>query len=87
MKTLTCVAQYTLLIMIPAGYPNSNVDMFWTSPEVTLVDGSVPKATEHRETHGEIVWQRWSRHIVWRAGVDDMRSFLASTKRELAQGI
>ena len=76
-----------LLIMIPPGYPNANVDMFWTRPVVTLANGAVPRATEHRQTYEDVEWQRWSRHIAWRAGVDDLRSFLTAAKRELSKGI
>ena len=78
-----------LKIILPAGYPNANLDMFWTSPQVTLAAGGGPMRADTYEVHGGVSWQRWSRHfnVAWRQGVDDLRSFLATIRRELAKGI
>lgn len=78
-----------LLIILPAGYPNANPDMFWTYPDVKLVNGSWPiNSTEH-QVHGDRNWQRWSRHYQgqWRAGVDGFRSYLAAVRTEIAKGV
>lgn len=78
-----------LLIILPAGYPNAALDMFWTCPDVKLVNGAWPKQCEHHQTYGRRNWQRWSRHFQqpWRSGVDNIRTFVAAVRRELAKGI
>lgn len=78
-----------LLIKIPPGYPNTALDMFWTNPEVKLVNGQVPQKTESREEHRGKSWQRWSRHYVtpWRPGIDGLRNFVQSIHIELRKGI
>ena len=43
-----------LLIILPAGYPNANLDMFWTEPVVKLANGNWPDA------------RRQSRDLRWR---------------------
>lgn len=82
--------QADLLIILPAGYPNANPDMFWTCPDVKLVNGSWPTASQYHHTYGTRSWQRWSRHFpagTWRPGVDTIRTYLASIRRELEKGI
>lgn len=79
-----------LLIKIPNGYPNAKLDMFWTSPDVSLPSGGVPLKAEVREQHGGRSWQRWSRHIAegkWRPGVDNLRTYMTTVKTELAKGL
>src|SRR3954468_24399328 len=71
-----------LLIVIPNGYPNAKLDMWWTYPDVSLPNGGLPlKADVHQEfvhqQFGRRNWQRWSRHIAdgkWRPGVDNLRT-------------
>jgi hypothetical protein len=74
-----------LLIILPAGYPNANLDMFRTIPDVKFANGSWPLNADARETHDGVSWQRWSRHFGagWRQGVDNLRTFVASVKAEL----
>jgi hypothetical protein len=78
-----------LLIILPAGYPNSNPDMFWTYPTVKLANGAWPIQAQHHQVHGDRNWQRWSRHfqLAWRSGVDGLRPYLAAVRKELAKGI
>jgi len=79
----------TMLIILPAGYPNANLDMFRTIPDVKLANGNWPERADVRETHAGVSWQRWSRHFntAWRQGVDNLRTFIASIKHELDKGI
>lgn len=79
----------SLLVILPAGYPNANLDMFRTIPDVKLKSGAWPQNADNREVHEGISWQRWSRHFssAWRQGVDNLRTFVASIKRELGKGI
>jgi len=79
--------QANLLIMLPVGYPNAKLDMFWTYPDVKLATGKWPISSEvHQDFHGKS-WQRWSRHINWRSGIDSLRSFVTSVHLEIARGI
>jgi len=73
-----------ILIMVPTGYPNVPLDMFWTFPEIKYANGNVPVATEVRQQlHGKN-WQRWSRHHPgWRPGLDNLRTFLTVILKEV----
>jgi hypothetical protein len=80
-----------LLIRIPPGYPNANPDMFWTRPDIRLHQtGALPRSSEHHETYSGQSWQRWSRHVpqnTWRAGRDNLQTFLRTVQQELLKGI
>lgn len=79
-----------LLIIVPNGYPNAKLDMFWTHPDVSLPNGGVPEKANVHEQYGGRNWQRWSRHIAdgkWRPGVDNLRSYMTTVKTELAKGL
>lgn len=81
-------AEVDLLIRLPPGYPNAKPDMFWTRPTVTLSNGGAPVTATVFETYLGLPWQRWSRHgNVWRPGVDGLRNFMTSTRREFEKGI
>jgi hypothetical protein len=76
-----------LLLKVPHGYPNAPMDMFWTIPTVRFTNGAVPVATEHHEQYLGKSWQRWSRHIAWRTGIDNIRTFITAIRKEIAKGI
>ena len=87
-----------LLIRLPAGFPDANPDMFWSKPDVKLVSGGWPAGSEHHEvpgsginveTYQNIPWQRWSRHfnVQWRIGVDGLRNYVGTIKRELERQV
>ncbi|MGT2503139.1 E2/UBC family protein [Bradyrhizobium guangxiense] len=79
-----------LLIIVPNGYPNAKLDMFWTFPDVSLPTGGIPLRADVHEQYGGRNWQRWSRHIAdgaWRPGVDNLRSYMTTVKTELAKGL
>jgi hypothetical protein len=76
-----------LLLKLPAGFPNANPDMFWTSPTVQLLNGNCPMSANVMEVCNGRTWQRWSRHSAsWRPGVDSLRSKLRSVQVELELG-
>lgn len=81
--------QADMLIILPAGYPNAKLDMFWTYPDVKLKDGRWPAAAEHHQDYHGKSWQRWSRHIQreWRPGVDSLRTHLTMVIKEISKGI
>ena len=77
-----------LLIRIPAGYPLSQLDMFWTFPDIKLASGGWPQAAEVHEINDGRNWQRWSRHTQeWRAGVDNLRTFITAVTMEINRGV
>jgi hypothetical protein len=79
-----------LMIIVPAGYPNANPDMYWTYPDVKLATGGWPQAGDQHVMYGDRNWQRWSRHlnqIPWRPGVDNLRTYLATVRKDIAKGI
>jgi len=87
-----------LLVRLPAAYPDSRTDMFWTRQDVMLASGAWPQAAQHHEIPGtgkgveryeSKTWQRWSRHTedaTWRKGTDGLRTFVRSIQRELDLG-
>jgi hypothetical protein len=77
----------TLLIKLLPGYPNTNPDMFWTTPGIRLANGAAPAAAEVIEVYDGNQWQRWSRHAPqWRPGVDNLQTKLRSVRTELERG-
>ncbi len=76
-----------ILIRLMPGYPLTPVDMFWTTPDIRLASGGYPQAADVHETPGGGRWQRWSRHNQWRAGVDDLRTFIRAMAEEIKRGI
>lgn len=77
-----------LLIRIQPGYPLTQLDMFWTIPDVKLKSGPWPQAAEVHETYDGKSWQRWSRHTPeWRAGVDNLRTFITAVTTEINRGL
>jgi hypothetical protein len=76
----------TLLVRLPANYPDVAPDMWWFDPGVHRADGGVIEATQVTEAHLGRQWQRWSRHFQqgqWKSGIDGLESFLALIQREL----
>ena len=67
-----------LLLLVPFGYPDAPLDMFWVDPPVML-RGATPAATSPDQHLGR-QWQRFSRHLPagsWRPGVDCVQTYLA----------
>lgn len=78
-----------LLVTLPPGFPDAAPDMFWLTPNVTKASGAAVAGTEAVHTRGDRSWQRWSRHIgsQWRAGIDDLRSYVRYINRCLVQEV
>ena len=75
-----------LLIMIPGGYNQTQLDMFWTDPPLRLKNGEYPPAATLFESHLGRTWQRFSRHLAsWRPGLDGLPMFLALIQGELQE--
>lgn len=76
-----------MLIRLPAGYPQTALDMFYTIPDVKLPSGAFPdRCNQHPAFEGK-TWQQWSRHGTWRVGIDNLRTFLSAVIKEIDKGI
>lgn len=64
---------------IPSGHPNAPLDMVYFSPALVRTNGR-PIHTIAQQTIAGQVWQRWSRHYPWRAGVDDLMTHIERVK-------
>ena len=64
------------LIVIPAGYPETGLDMIFTIPDVKLSNGQYPHSCGAHVTYNSLSWQQWSRHYIWRSGTDNLRTFI-----------
>jgi hypothetical protein len=69
-----------LVLVIPQGYPDSQIDMAYFSPSLTRVDGKVINNLT-TTTWSIGTFQQWSRHRTaqnpWRPGVDDISTHLS----------
>jgi hypothetical protein len=75
-----------LLLRLPVGYPDAAPDMFWCDPPVVHSSGTVPVASDLRESYIGRTWQRFSRHLAggqWRSGVDGLQNYLTLIRRDL----
>lgn len=71
-----------LMLLIPANYPVSGIDMFYFSPSVARADGRSIGALSN-EFHFGQQWQRWSRHYEWRPGEDSIATHIAYVGNQL----
>ncbi len=74
------VATATLVLVLPAGYPDTQIDMAYFSPALSRTDGkAVNNLTSVTWSIGAL--QQWSRHRTaqnpWRPGVDDISTHLS----------
>ncbi len=73
------VSSVTLALKIDAGYPVSQIDMVYFSPELSLVSGKPIGALSPMQIDSKN-WQRWSRHRTgenpWRPGLDNISTHI-----------
>lgn len=76
-----------ILIVLPAGYPDTPPDMFYALPWLRLVPANrYPKAANHPISFAGQNWQRWSRHNnAWRAGADGIWTMLKRIETALKE--
>ncbi len=80
--------QADVLIIISPAYPLGQLDMFWTNPSIRLKNGASPQACElHQVLSDGKQWQRWSRHINWRPGIDNLQTFIKAITAEISKGV
>jgi hypothetical protein len=79
------VPSASILILLPAGYPDSPPDMFYVLPWIRLISrNSYPTAADQPLVFAGQQWQRWSRHNnVWRPGVDGIWTMLKRVETAL----
>lgn len=74
------VDETAIAIMIPPGYPISQLDMVWFFPELSRLDSKPIGALSLQTIDGK-PFQRWSRHRTaenpWRPGLDDLSVHLS----------
>lgn len=74
-----------LLLKVPLSYPNGNLDMFWTDPDIRLEGGGGQASTSDETALGQ-KWLRFSWHPQkWNPGTDNLRTFLEFVNRRLKQ--
>lgn len=80
-------AKADFLLLLPPGYPDCPIDMWYTRPWLKLAStGIEAKQTQIALQVGGVTWQRWSRHnYEWRRGVDGIHTMVARIQRALAE--
>lgn len=72
--------EVSIAILIPAGYPRTQLDMVYFLPSISRRDGKPIKALSNMRIDNQS-WQRWSRHRTsknpWRAEVDNLSTHFA----------
>ena len=71
-----------LMVLIPASYPASPLDMFYLDPPLTKVNNGNAEALSIEE-HFARRWQTWSRHYQWNPGADDLTRHIEYVWHEL----
>ncbi len=76
-----------ILILLPAGYPDSPPDMFHALPWISLVSPNrYPRAADQPVVFAGQKWQRWSRHNnAWRPGIDGIWTMLKRIQTALEE--
>ena len=74
-----------LMILVPAGYPASPLDMFYFDPPLGKTRSTGVHAVAFEE-HFQRRWQRWSRHYQWSPGSDNLASHVEYVLNELRTG-
>ena len=76
-----------MLLPLPFGFPETQPDMFWVPPWVTL-HGAIPQNADQTGEFLGRTWQRFSRHLPqgsWRPGIDNLQSWVTAITRMLAR--
>lgn len=77
------VAEATVALQLPPGYPDAQIDMAYFNPPLTRADGKAIGALSPQAIAGQ-QFQRWSRHRTtdgqWRPELDDVTTHLVYVK-------
>jgi len=76
-----------ILILLPAGYPDSPPDMFYALPWLRLARTRThPRRADQAYNFAGQNWQRWSRHNdAWRPGVDGIWTMVKRVEAALQE--
>ncbi|MDV4160578.1 multiubiquitin domain-containing protein [Rhizobium leguminosarum] len=81
----------TLALMVPATYPQAEIDMFYAHPPLQRSTGAAIPATEATQVIGRLPFQRWSRHrgavAPWNPQRDNVVTHLALVESALLQEV
>lgn len=74
------ISAVSVNVQLPAGYPDTQIDMAYFHPQLARLDGRQIGALSNESFDGKD-WQRWSRHrtgaSAWRMGVDGLGTHMA----------
>lgn len=88
-----------LLLRVPRSYPDAGLDMFWTDPDLVLLDGSEPANAQQMERYPALdtipdfagkQWRRFSWHPQssiprrWNPNIDNIQSYLQFVRKRFA---
>lgn len=76
---LVRVETVRLLVLVPHGYDETQLDSWYVSPAVYSANGNSIRNTAEMQTLFGEDWQFWSRHLdasEWRPGIDGLESYL-----------
>lgn len=76
------LAQATLMVLVPTGYPGSALDMFYFDPPLHKSNGATINALASEDHFGR-TWQRWSRHYEWKPGEDCLWKHIERVRNEI----
>ncbi|MDR6472224.1 hypothetical protein J2777_005965 [Paraburkholderia graminis] len=72
-------ATVDMFVILPAGYPDTQIDMVYFHPALSRADGKQIRALITNQFEGK-TWQGWSRHRTpnspWRQGIDNVGTHL-----------
>lgn len=75
-------------LILPASYPDVQIDMAYFSPDLGRSDGKAINALSQQQLDGK-PWQRWSRHrpdsADWRPGFDNIETHLLYVRNWLEE--
>ncbi len=79
------IAKTDVLFLLPPGYPDVPIDMFYLDPWARLKQsGACPRAADTTQRFIDRDWQRWSRHNPeWQPGKDGIWTMIARMKLAL----
>lgn len=85
------VESANLALLLPSNYPDTQIDMAYFSPSLSLNSKKAIPQTQHNANINGKQYQRWSRHRTsanpWRPGVDDLSTHLRCVENWLLREI
>ncbi len=74
-----------ILVRVPRMYPEAGPDMFWTEPDLLLVDGRIPANADVLEHYCGRQWRRfsWHRQAAWNPAMDWLGTHVELVRQRL----